>query len=64
MKRPILWPLDAKSRFTGKDPDAGKGRGQKEKWVAEEMVRKHHQLGGAWHAAVHGVTKSRMQLTD
>ena len=21
---PILWPPDAKSRFTGKDPDAGK----------------------------------------
>ena len=22
---PILWPPDAKSKFTGKDPDAGKG---------------------------------------
>ena len=22
---PILWPLDAKSGFIGKDPDAGKG---------------------------------------
>ena len=21
---PILWPLDAKSQFIGKDPDAGK----------------------------------------
>ena len=21
---PKLWPLDVKSRFTGKDPDAGK----------------------------------------
>ena len=21
---PILWPPDAKSQFTGKDPDAGK----------------------------------------
>ena len=21
---PMLWPPDAKSRFTGKDPDAGK----------------------------------------
>ena len=21
---PILWPLDVKSRLTGKDPDAGK----------------------------------------
>ena len=23
-KTPILWPPDAKSRLTGKDPDAGK----------------------------------------
>ena len=23
-KTPILWPLDAKSRLTGKDPDPGK----------------------------------------
>ena len=22
---PVLWPPDAKSRLTGKDPDAGKG---------------------------------------
>ena len=25
---PILWPRDAKSWLTGKDPDAGKDRGQ------------------------------------
>ena len=37
---PILRPPDAKSRLTGKDPDAGKDRGQKEKRAAEdEMVR-------------------------
>ena len=37
---PILWPPDAKSWLTGKDPDAEKGWGQKEKGVAEdEMVR-------------------------
>ena len=36
----ILWPSDAKSQLTGKDPDARKDRRQKEKWVAEdEMVR-------------------------
>ena len=29
---PILWPPDVKSLFTGKDPDAGKDQGQKEKW--------------------------------
>ena len=27
---PILWPPDAKSLLTGKDPDAGKEGGQKE----------------------------------
>ena len=28
---PILWPPDAKSRFIGKDPDAGKDRAGGEK---------------------------------
>ena len=37
---PILWPPDAKSWLTGKDPDAGKGWMQKEKGLAEdEMFR-------------------------
>ena len=37
---PLLWRLDAKSRLTGKDPDAGKDWKQKENGVAEdEMVR-------------------------
>ena len=37
---PILWPPDAKSQLTGKDPDAGKDWRQKEKGEAEvEMVR-------------------------
>ena len=36
----ILWPPDAKSRLIGKDPDAGKDGGQKEKGTANhEMVR-------------------------
>ena len=36
---PILWPPDAKSWLTGKDPDAGKDWGQEEKGVTEdEMV--------------------------
>ena len=36
----ILWPPDVKSRLTGKDPDAEKDWGQKEKGAAEgEMVR-------------------------
>ena len=37
---PILWPPDAKSWLTGKDPDAGKEWKQKEKGAVEdEMVR-------------------------
>ena len=37
---PILWPLDAKSQVTGKDPDTEKDWRQKEKRVAkDEMVR-------------------------
>ena len=45
VKAPILWPPDAKSQLTGKDPDAGKHWGQEEKGVAaDEMVRWHHQL--------------------
>ena len=31
----VLWPPDAKRQLTGKDPDAGKDRGQ-EKGVAED----------------------------
>ena len=37
---PTLWPPDAKSWLSEKDPDAGKDWRQKEKAVAEdEMVR-------------------------
>ena len=44
---PILWPLDAKSWLTRKDPDAGKNWGQEEKGVTEdEMVWWHPQLNG------------------
>ena len=44
---PIRWPPDAKSWFTGKDPDAGKDWGQEEKGTTEdEMVGGHHQLDG------------------
>ena len=39
-KVPILWPPDANSQLTGKDPDARKDRRQKEKGMAlDEMVR-------------------------
>ena len=34
----ILWPPDVKSRFIGKDPDAGKDWKHKEKMVPEGQV--------------------------
>ena len=44
---PILWPPDRKSRLTGKDPHAGKDRGQEEKGTTEvELVGWHHGLDG------------------
>ena len=72
-----FWSSDGHRRLTGKVPDAGKYRGQKEKRVSEdEMAGWHHQCNGhelgqtsgdcegqeAWHAAVHGVTKSQTRL--
>ena len=39
----ILWPPDVKRRLTGKEPDAGKDRGQEEKGMTEdEMAGRHH----------------------
>ena len=44
---PILWLPDVKSWLIGKDPDAGKDWGQKEKGTTEdEMVGWHHRLDG------------------
>ena len=44
---PILWPPDAKSWLTRKDPDAKKGWKQEEKGITEDkMVGRHHQLNG------------------
>ena len=74
-----LWPPDVKSWLIRKDPDAGKDRRQEEKGMTEdEMAGWHHQLNGhefeqalemvkdreAWHAVVHGVAKSRTQLSN
>ena len=44
---PILWPPDAKSWLTGRDPDAGKDWQQEVKGVTEdEIVGWHHWLDG------------------
>ena len=36
---PIFWPPDAKSQLIGKDSDAGKDWGQKEKGAAEQRMK-------------------------
>ena len=53
-KTPILWPPDGKSWLIGKDPDAKKDWGQKEKGTPEnEMVGWHHQLNEhGWNPGV------------
>ena len=79
VETPVLWPPHAKSWLIGKDSDAGRDWGQEEKGTKEdEMARWHHWLDGhesewilelvmdreAWHAAIHGVAKSRTWLSD
>ena len=74
----ILWPPDAKSWFTEKDPDAEKNLGEEEKGAAEdEMVGWHYRLNyvnlsklqetvedrGTRCAVGHGIAKSRTWLS-
>ena len=66
----IIWPLDAKNWLTGKDPDSGKDWRQKKVMTEDAMIGWHQWFqeivkdGEAWCAAVQGITKSWMQLSD
>ena len=60
---PILWPPDAKSQVIGKDPDAGKEWGQKEKMVTEDsIVEWHHWLTGHEFEQTPGVSEAQGSL--
>ena len=79
VEAPILGLPDVNSQLTGKDPDAGKIEGKRRKgqqrmrW-SDSLTDSMDMILGklwkivrdreAWHAAVHGVTKSQTWLSN
>ena len=76
LETPVLWPPHAKSWLIGKDSDAGRDYGrrkrgrQRMRWldgIEDVSVNELRELvmdREAWHTAIHGVAKSRTQLSD